>query len=387
MSTAEQLLARASGMRETLLARGAEADALRRLPDATIDDFIDAQFFSIVAPRAYDGLELDIDVLLEVAKTVGRGCASSAWVLSLLGTHNWMGGLFPEATQRELFADGYLLAPAIIAPMGSIRRQGDDYIVNGRWMFGSGSCHASWVMLSALEMDDDDNITGLRCVAIPIAEVSVEDDWQTAGMRGTGSNSIAVDNVRVPARRTLPLQQMLDGTTEQGLASDNPMYRLPLVPYLSYTAAAPAIGLGLGAIDCFTEYLKQRVMMSGDTAQQKPAAQARLAESVNEVNAAQALVDSGVQRMLATIRSGATIDLEARIRHRGEACYAASLVKRAVDRLAESAGAKAQFESHPLQRYQRDINTLRGHVVFDLDMTMEMYGRSLLGLPNEQPLV
>ena len=70
-----------------------------------------------------------------------------------------------------------------------------------------------------------------------------------------------------------------------------------------------------------------------------------------------------------------------------EACYVASMVKRTVDSLCEASGARSQFEDHPLQRFQRDINTLRGHVVFDLDGTMELVGRVMVGLPPNQPLV
>ena len=70
-----------------------------------------------------------------------------------------------------------------------------------------------------------------------------------------------------------------------------------------------------------------------------------------------------------------------------EACYATHLCKRAVDRVVDAAGARAQFESSPLQRFQRDLHTLVGHVVFDLDATLELHGRVMLGLEPNQPLI
>ena len=45
------------------------------------------------------------------------------------------------------------------------------------------------------------------------------------------------------------------------------------------------------------------------------------------------------------------------------------------------AGASVYFESHPLQRLQRDVETLKGHVVFDWDRAAELAGRVLLGQP------
>lgn len=42
-------------------------------------------------------------------------------------------------------------------------------------------------------------------------------------------------------------------------------------------------------------------------------------------------------------------------------------------------GAHAHFQDNPLQRAQREVNTLACHFVFDLDGKLESYGRLLLG--------
>ena len=53
--------------------------------------------------------------------------------------------------------------------------------------------------------------------------------------------------------------------------------------------------------------------------------------------------------------------------------------KRVLQSIAEVSGAKAHFETHPLQRAVRDVNTLACHVVFDLDSRLELMGRAMLG--------
>lgn len=242
-------------------------------------------------------------------------------------------------------------------------------------------------MVSALVEDDRDNIVGMRVAALPLEDVVIEDTWHTSGMRGTGSNDIVIDKAFVPEHRSFPFEELLEGRAPGTLLSDNTMYRIPLVPYLSYTAAAPALGIGLGALDAFRDYLSERISMVGEKHLDKPAAQIRLAEGDIELKAAGALLDSGVKRLLDCARRGVSFTVDERASYRAEACYIATMAKRAVDSLCEASGARAQFEDHPLQRFQRDINTLRGHVVFDLDTTMEMYGRVLLGLGPNQPLV
>jgi hypothetical protein len=39
------------------------------------------------------------------------------------------------------------------------------------------------------------------------------------------------------------------------------------------------------------------------------------------------------------------------------------------------------YQTSPLQRLQRDVEVLKGHVVFDWDRTAELAGRVALGLP------
>jgi hypothetical protein len=47
--------------------------------------------------------------------------------------------------------------------------------------------------------------------------------------------------------------------------------------------------------------------------------------------------------------------------------------------IAEASGAHAHFQSHPLQRAVRDVNTMACHVVFDLDQNLERLGKAMLG--------
>jgi 3-hydroxy-9,10-secoandrosta-1,3,5(10)-triene-9,17-dione monooxygenase len=386
--SAEQLIQRAKDLKPLLLEQARHADQIRQLPEQTLAALIEAQLFSIAAPQRYQGLEMDLDVLLAVAKEIGRGCASTAWVLSLLGTHNWMAGLFGERAQEEIFADrGYVLAPAVFAPSGSAVATEGGYRINGRWRFASGSMHSNWFMVSAMVEDKQDKLVGMRVIALPLEDVTIEDTWHTSGMRGTGSHDIVIEDAFVPEHRTFPFEELLEGRAPGTQLSDNPMYRVPLVPYLSYTAAAPALGLGLGALDTYRDYLQERVSMVGEKQLDKPAAQIRLARADMELKAAEALLDSGVKRLLDSARRGDTFTVAQRAGFRAEACYVATMVKDVVDSLCEASGARSQFEDHPLQRFQRDINTLRGHIVFDLDNTMEMYGRVLLGFEPNQPLV
>ena len=50
-----------------------------------------------------------------------------------------------------------------------------------------------------------------------------------------------------------------------------------------------------------------------------------------------------------------------------------------VGAVGEGSGASVYACSHPLQRLQRDVETLKGHVIFDWDRATELAGQVMLG--------
>src|SRR4051812_27029306 len=97
------LIERARGLLPSLKARWAEADTLRRIPDATIADFRAAGFFRMLQPARAGGLEVDPRVFFDVQRTIASACPSSAWVLGVVAVHNWQLALFAEKAQDEVW--------------------------------------------------------------------------------------------------------------------------------------------------------------------------------------------------------------------------------------------------------------------------------------------
>ena len=56
------------------------------------------------------------------------------------------------------------------------------------------------------------------------------------------------------------------------------------------------------------------------------------------------------------------------------------LARQAISTVCEGSGASIYAETSPLQRLQRDVEVLKGHVIFDWDRCAELAGRIALGL-------
>ena len=53
-------------------------------------------------------------------------------------------------------------------------------------------------------------ITEHSLALIPMAEMTIEDTWFVAGMKGTGSNTIVADEVFVPDHRLLSVPRAIE---------------------------------------------------------------------------------------------------------------------------------------------------------------------------------
>lgn len=376
---AADLVARARALTPLLAQHAAEAERLRRPADEVIEALRRSDVFRLMVPRCYGGLELDLDTFFEVGLALSEGDASMAWVALFYVEHNWMLCQFPEAFQRELLGSrGYVLAPAALSPNGVAEADPGGYRLSGRWPWGTGVMHAEWVIVGA-RVPGEGPIPDFRFLALPRDQVTVEDVWFVDGMAGTGSNDILIEDAVVPAERSVSIADMAAGRAHGARLHAGPLYRTPMLPILGLTAALPALGQARAAVRGFRERMQQRVLLSSGAKQsEKPAAQIRLARADLEVRQTELLlrdVVADVQRL----RSDCTA--QDRARWLAACALAVDQSKRVLLSLSEASGASAHFQSHPLQRAVRDVNTLSCHVIFELDSRLEIHGRTLLGLP------
>jgi len=101
--TSETYLQRVRALLPALRDRAVHAEQLRRLPDATFADFQEAGLFRCLQPKRYGGYELDPGTLYQAIMEIGTVCGSSAWILGVVGVHNWHLGLFAPEAQDDVW--------------------------------------------------------------------------------------------------------------------------------------------------------------------------------------------------------------------------------------------------------------------------------------------
>ena len=364
------------------------AERQRKPVDEVMQAIEDTGAYRWFVPKKYGGFEYSLTGFMEVGMALGEGCASHAWVTTFCMEHNWLLSLYDEAAQADIFGSHpYIIAPGCLAPNGHATPVEGGYRISGRWQWGTGVMHANWVMVGVLTPVVDREAPMLGMYVLPIEEAQIIDTWHVEGMVGTGSNDVVIDDVFVPEHRLVDLSLVRDGTSPGSKLHDSPVYKMPMLPVLGLTATAPLVGAAGNAVRLFEERMQGRVVY-GTTSKQgeRALAQSRLAH-------ANAEMDSIINQLMSVAREvegwgeqgEPCLELD-RARLRVNIGHLVRRSRNVVRDVVEACGASAHFLDNPLQRALRDLNTASCHTVFDLDVSTEIYGRLLVGLPANGPI-
>jgi 3-hydroxy-9,10-secoandrosta-1,3,5(10)-triene-9,17-dione monooxygenase len=264
--TPDELVARARELAPLLREHSAETERLTRPPDAVHEACLQAGIYHTYIPRRYGGLEFDVTTYLRVFQELARGDLAAAWCVGLAAAHALqVGSWFPESAQDALFGDGVFRAASVAAPIGPIRRIGDEWELRGRVGYCSGIPFSTHYLGTALAAGDDGRPTGRMLIfACRAEDFEIEDDWgELMGLRGTGSNTITFSGARIPADWVLEDAVMLDMDVPRqapGAAlHDNPMYGGRAMACFTLSLAAIAIGGAYAMLDEYEEMMRTKL--------------------------------------------------------------------------------------------------------------------------------
>jgi 3-hydroxy-9,10-secoandrosta-1,3,5(10)-triene-9,17-dione monooxygenase len=168
----------------------------------------------------------------------------------------------------------------------------------------------------------------------------------------------------------------------------NPNFQLPLIATFAYTLTGVALGIAQGAINTFCESTRQKVAKySGARIAELTTVQLRVAEAAASADAGMLLMLRNCAEALRTATVSETPTIEQRTRYRRDGAFAGRLAAKAVDLIFECSGGAGLYDSHPIQRSFRDVHACTSHIALVFDIAGTTYGKVMLGLPCDNPLL
>jgi 3-hydroxy-9,10-secoandrosta-1,3,5(10)-triene-9,17-dione monooxygenase len=373
----------------TLRQRAQETEDARVVPAESVKSLEETGFFRLLQPKSAGGLEADPVAFFTAVRLIASACGSTGWVASVVGVHPWQLALFPPQAQDDVWgADPATRMSSSYAPTGKAKLVkgggevgGGGYQLNGRWSFSSGCDHASWVLLGGIVTDDAGQPVDFCTFLLPASDYTIDDVWDTVGLRGTGSNDIVVDNAFVPGHRALSFTGVTKIACPGHQVNPGPLYRIPFGSIFSYAITTPIIGMATGAYAAHVDYQRQRVRASyvGQRSAEDPFAQVRIAEAAALIDAAWLALERDMTELMGHATSNEKIPLPLRLRTRRDQVTGTGQAIRAVDLLFENSGGRALKLGTPIQRFWRDAHAGRVHAINDPERALSTFGRGELG--------
>ncbi len=365
-------------------AAAAEIEAERELPRPLFEALADAGFYHLAVPRSLGGGEIDLPTYIQVLEELGKADASTAWTINQGAIYATYSARMPPAAARAIWIDTPRsvvsntpapTAKAIVVPGG--------YRVTGRQGFSTGCRHASWVAAHAQVIDNGEirlEANGQpeqRYLYVPVAEAELLDTWHVRGMRGTGTDHFAVNDVFVPEERTV-----LSVTAP--LFEPGPLYQIPRTLLFASGDAAVALGMARNCLETFFELAGAKTPRAVQgLLREQPLVQSDVGHAEAHLRSGRAFLTEAVRDLWNTVAAGAKISLDQRAALRLATTHGIRLAVQVVDTAYNAAGATAIYESHLIQRHFQDIHVISQHMQSRL-AHYELVGRHWLGLPIDE---
>jgi len=381
IDTGDEVLARIRELLPLIKKNAAEGDRNRRVPNETINALKEAGAFRLATPRRYGGYE-NLRAMLEAPALIAEADGGTAWVVMISNTNVWIAAAHGGDFADEMFADGPdTIIGGVLAASGKARKVSGGYRVTGRWPYASASLHADWTAGGVYVVDDNDQILDQGLVSFPAADVRVEDTWYVSGMRASGSNTIIAEDVFVPEHRFGSLLPVLTGSYVADHPG-SPLYRAAVGGLFVTSATAPQLGLGRAALNMVIEKAAEKpiayttIERQGDSV----AFQLLIAEAALKIDTAQLHATRAADDLQRYAELGVFPDVLARSRIHGDTAVVVRNINDAINILLNANGSGSFAEVSALQRIWRDSNIAARHATILPQVSLETYGKALLGV-------
>jgi len=363
----------------SLAERSEEIEANRALPRDVVELISATGAFRMYVPRDLNGPEVKAWESLEVLAELAYNDGPSGWCSMIGSTTSLMSSHMPDPYAGEIFGSLDSIAGGFAMPAGRATPVEGGLRVSGRWAWGSGTRHSTWVGGGCVLVGPDGSPApredGLATAFVFFQpdDVVFIDNWQTSGLCGTGSGDYEVADVFVPEGRWAQLDSL-------EAVRPNPLSRFSFFGLLACGVASCAVGIGRRAIDELVDLASaKKPQGSSKTLRERASIQAGVAMAEARLASAWAFMHATVTDAWNSAEAGTSPTVEQKRLLRMSATHATQTAAEVAEAMYKAGGGAAVYRTSPLQRTFRDAYVATQHAMV-APRTFETHGRLRLGL-------
>lgn len=374
------LVARATDLIPLIREHAAASSEGRAVVPEVITALEEAELLNLFVPRRYGGHGATMRTSMEVLAEIARGDGSTAWAASLLNVCTWFATTFSQQAQDDVFgANPRAKVSGIFTPGSVMTRVPGGYRVSGKWPYSSGSFAADWAALGiAMEVPEGEDPRALALFSRD--QFTIEPTWFVTGMKGSGSDTIVLDDQFVPDHR---VQRFADMREAQYLTPhrDERNSHMAFIPVAALVLISPQLGLARHALELTLSKLPDKpVAYTRHTkARNSPAHHFGVARAATSFQLAELLAGNAADLIDHYAFLGELPSQVERAQVRNDTGVVAELVKDGIDTLLTANGAGSFADANVFSRIWRDAEIAGRHAYVSPEVGREVYGRVLLG--------
>ena len=319
---------------------------------------------SLKLPLELGGAEADPVTQLEVLAALASIDTSAAWCTMVSATNVGSAGAFLSDTGiDEVFGkESSKSHPSIVGvgmSFGEANPSEDGYVVTGRWPYGSGIKGSEWVTAGAKVLSES-KPSEIRAL-FRTSEVQIIDNWDVAGLRGSGSNDYSVSELHVPLELTwsgddLPLR-------------GGDLYRIKRPAFVVFGHAGIAIGTAKRALQeiKFLSSSKSRGVPGQTRIGDSPHFQMMLGNIDLKMRSIESLSKNIFEQAWDVAKSRTVLSETEQFRVRAVGAWVTRESVDIVDSCFHAAGGSALNMDNPLQQCFRDMHAAAQHFMVSPD--------------------
>ncbi|MCL6577254.1 flavin-dependent monooxygenase [Kyrpidia sp.] len=374
----KRLMASAKKIGQLAEKEALEADEQCTISENVINLMKQEQIHRLIMPPEYGYPQIDFTTFTDMVKTVGYYNLSAAWLTYFFSLHNSWVAYLPKRGRDEVYHSDGLVAD-ILAPVGRVEKVEGGYILNGTWHYVSGINYSEWCGFGAFYKPENEEMPTWLVLNVNKKDFKIINDWNSIGLRGSGSNTVIVENTFVPEHHTFEFGKHIhEVLPDEKVDLSYLYYDLPF--YAAFFVGFPAMSIGAAerALDEFVEGSKKRFRIITNEQESSSYRSQRVAAVLAlKLAKAKGLMKEYI-RMLESDKGGLydpSVYKALRVEIIDECVGIAQ-------KATMSLGAKALLKGHPLEMILRDLITIGTHITSLYEDGLESYGKHLFGYPS-----
>lgn len=323
-----------------------------RLHEASVAALVEAGVPRLYLPESLGGYAVDPLTCARVVEILADGDPAAAWHVMVYNAARLMGATWPGRIVEALWSKNpdVMVAASGHTPLQGVRETGG-YRIKGTNSFVSG-CHHAEFMMAPMHCEGE-----VFFVLVPMSKCRIHGNWDTLGMRGSGSNDVTVDDVLVE----LEMVAGQESEPSRNKYYEGQLYRCPSrVVFATYIPVA--LSLARRALEELRQLAENKVPYASDAKlKTRSVAQMHYGRGLAKFRSVHGYFYHALESVWERAGRGESFSDKDRADLYLAGTHTMQTCAEVIRHVADAAGSNAFAKGQPLERIIRDMETLRHH--------------------------